>query len=646
MKRFTALLIALVVCAACMCACSSDASGFRHDIPANAESGIHVHNNEKTADYLLKDGKTSYKILMPADADANTLMAQTELNALFKEATGTEFEVVTDSDSVATDAKYISIGNTSLLQKAGLTAESSLLRNYGFHMATVDENVFLYGATGYGNLYAVYELLADIVNFEFFYTDLYRLNKGVSNIPLMKYDVTEVPDIEFRAANYGYMRESVDTQMRLRITPYEDFFMLIDGAVAHTSLNILPPDKHPEHRDFWYEKDLWQLCYTAHGNEAEYKAMVEAASVRLIQALKEYPDRNLVTITTADNGEVCECDACRASKQKYGADSAAVILFINDVRAHLDGLLATEEYKQYDRDFDILFFAYSSYEEAPSFKNEETGKYEANAGIHCADGVSVWMAPIKADFTHKMTAIENLPTREITDAWKAISDTVYLWYYSTNFKHYLVPYDSFDAMPDTYRYMKNMGAKMIFNQAQYDNTSSATGFSMLKGYLNAKLSWNVNADYARLIEDYFETCYGDAASAMSKLFNALRAHTCLLKEGELGYDGVFSVYNDYEKAAMWPKQLLLGWKEYIEEGIGVLEGMKYISPETYDKQYRQVAVERIWLDYLLIQLYSSDTSDNELNALKEEFVSDYTLSGMNKYIESHDISLLYRQWGI
>ena len=245
-----------------------------------------------------------------------------------------------------------------------------------------------------------------------------------------------------------------------------------------------------------------------------------------------------------------------------------------------------------------------------------------------------------------MTASQNLPTREQTDAWKAVSDTIYLWYYSTNFKHYLTPYDTFDAMPDTYRYMKNIDAKMIFNQAQYDNSSAETGFSMLKGYLNAKLSWNVNADYVKLIDGYFQTCYGDAAPAMYELFNALRAHTYLLKESGVGYDGVFSVYNDYEKTSMWPKQMLLGWKGYINRALAALEGIKEVSPETYEKQYRQVVIERIWLNYLLVQMYSSNTSDREVAELKSEFVSDYTLSGMNKYIESKDISVLYKQWGI
>lgn len=647
MKRFTTMLVALLCGLFFLSACSSEnKESFRHEIPAAAETGIHVHNIGETSSYLMKDGKTPYQVLVSDSADANTLMAASELNALFKESTGTEFPVVSDSPSDVPAGKYISIGNTSLLKKAGLKADSKLLGKYGFHIATVNDELFLYGTSGYGNLYAVYEFLGDILNFEFFYTDTYRLDKNIREIKLKKYDVTEVPDIEYRAANYGYMRESVDTQMRLRVTPYEDFFMLIDGKVAHTSLNILPPDKYGAHKDYWYEKDYRQLCYTAHGNKNEYSLMVEAASQRLMQALQEYPDRNLVTLTTADDGAVCECAACRESKLKYGADSAAVILFINDVRARLDDMLATDEYKRYDRDFDILFFAYSSYEEAPSSKNEETGKYEANQGIHCADGVSVWMAPIKADFTHNMTASQNLPTREQTDAWKAVSDTIYLWYYSTNFKHYLTPYDTFDAMPDTYRYMKNIDAKMIFNQAQYDNSSAATGFSMLKGYLNAKLSWNVNADYVKLIDGYFQTCYGDAAPAMYELFNALRAHTYLLKESGVGYDGVFSVYNDYEKTSMWPKQMLLGWKGYIDRALAALEGIKEVSPETYEKQYRQVVIERIWLNYLLVQMYSSNTSDREVAELKSEFVSDYTLSGMNKYIESKDISVLYKQWGI
>ena len=49
---------------------------------------------EKTGDYLLKDGNSSYKIVLPDDADADEVLAGERLQSLFKEATDTFLPIV------------------------------------------------------------------------------------------------------------------------------------------------------------------------------------------------------------------------------------------------------------------------------------------------------------------------------------------------------------------------------------------------------------------------------------------------------------------------------------------------------------------------------------------------------------------------
>lgn len=644
MKKISRIIIIILVAVFVLTGCGVSNEAFSPSVPRTTTGGVHSHKATETSGYIVKDGKTDYKILLASDADSYDVTAANELTKFFYEGTGIELETVEETAGIS--GKFIAIGDTNLKTASGLSADAEVLKKYGYRVVTKDSNIFLFGASGYGSIYAVYELLGNILDYEFFFTDTYRLNLGVREIKLMNYDITEVPDIEYRAGNYGYMRESIETQHRLRITPYEEFFMLVDGFVAHNSTTILPESKHPDHVEYWYNTNKTQLCYTAHGNTAEYALMVEASALRLIQALKEYPDRDVVTFTTQDNSDTCECSACIDKKMEYGAHSAAVILFLNDVRKKMNALLITDEYKQYNRDFDILFFAYASYLEAPATKNKTTGEYTANKGIQCEDGVAVWLAPIHADFTYNMTADENLPTREKTSAWQSVSESIYLWYYSTNFRHYLVPYDTFDAMSDTYKYVVETGAKMLFNQAQYDNSGSATGFSTLKGYLNAKLAWNVNLNMNELITEFFETCYGDAAPIMHDLFDELRVHVRMLKDEKLGYDGVFSCYNDYSRDIMWPKQVLNSWKGYINEALETIGKMKDVDPDMYSKQYFQIVNERVWINYLLVRLYSHNTSDELVSAMKQEVVDDFAYTGMNKYIESHDISELYKTWGI
>ena len=66
----------------------------------------------------MKNGATEYKILVSEEGKVTHAEAINELQLFFEEATEIKLEVVTDEEVFSANAKYLSIGDTSLLQTA------------------------------------------------------------------------------------------------------------------------------------------------------------------------------------------------------------------------------------------------------------------------------------------------------------------------------------------------------------------------------------------------------------------------------------------------------------------------------------------------------------------------------------------------
>ncbi|RAZ94203.1 hypothetical protein DK853_36365, partial [Klebsiella oxytoca] len=83
-----------------------------------------------------------------------------------------------------------------------------------------------------------------------------------------------------------------------------------------------------------------------------------------------------ITFTIEDNEEICHCEKCRELFDKYGSNSAAVIMFINAL---------ADKLKVDYPNVRLLFFAYNRTEQAPN---------TVDANTRCRDNVAVYYAPI------------------------------------------------------------------------------------------------------------------------------------------------------------------------------------------------------------------------------------------------------------
>jgi hypothetical protein len=137
----------------------------------------------------------------------------------------------------------------------------------------------------------------------------------------------------------------------------------------------LPPSTYKTSKPEWYSEPRGdQLCYTAHRNEELRAEMIDIISARIIElfSMEKYKDYNHISVSIEDNQNCCICDTCAAAKQKYGADSAVMVMFLNDVAEVVEAWMNTDAGAAYKRDFRILFFAYHATNAAPVVYDEAT----------------------------------------------------------------------------------------------------------------------------------------------------------------------------------------------------------------------------------------------------------------------------------
>lgn len=593
--------------------------------------------------YLVKEGISEYKIVIPEEAGNLINVATQEFNKFFSEATSITLPVVSEKE-IETGEKYISIGETLHLQSTDITYELSELGNDGYKIVTKGENIYLIGGSDYGSLYAVYELLSYLVDYDFFYQDCYNLKEGVTEIPLYSFELTDIPDIPTRTASDGIATSDNNNLYRMRVRPYLEDFITINGVWCHNSLQYVKDVEDASTK--WFNNDKTQLCYTAHGDEAEYEKMLAATFATLKTELMNDLEKSAVTLTMEDNFDTCTCEACNEMTSKYGAISSTIILYLNDLNQMVKDWFETEEGKPYARDLKILFFAYLGYEAAPATYNEETGKYEANNGISLDDGVYCYLCPINMDYYKGLSDKANEEYYNNLQAWTDITDgKLYLWYYSTNYYYYLAPYDNFNSMQENYRFAVEKGAKYLFDLRQHDESGFVTGWSNLKSYLNYKLAWNADADVSALTDKFFEGYFGPAAAAMREYYDQLRVLTNYnIDNNELG--GRRSLYAELVLEQYWPKDILQQWLACCDRAEEEIADLKEKNPSLYNMYHEHINGEKLSVLYLYIQCYSYNTSEDVIDAYKTEFKRIADTLNVSKVSEGQNISSLYESWGI
>ncbi|GHV00718.1 hypothetical protein FACS1894211_08700 [Clostridia bacterium] len=587
---------------------------------------------------FFENGATDYTVVVPADASGYVLFAAGELTGFLKTATGVDFSVTDDASAAySATAKYLSVGNTSLLSSALPNVDTRTFGLSQYALKTEGESVFMAGGSDYGTLYAVYGFLNIIVDFEAYAEDeIYLTPKTESKLPDVDWNIK--PSFDWRLGSRAPVWRQSTYQSRMRLQGMDDFLMSTFGSKNHNTFDLLPkeiyndPAKPETYHPEFYSTDGEQLCYS---NAGMRKELAE----RLKIAIEADPVSEIVMIGFQDVGSWCHCDACTAAHERYGTDAGVYIQACNEVADEIKAWLAAEHPER--RPLTILLFAYYTTTTPPVTKGADGVYRPIDESVVMRDNTAIWFAPIYTDYTQSWNGVANYSIGEDFRGWSAVTNQIHVWNYAANFRNYFVPFNSFNTMQDNYKFALECSAVGFLDQAIYDSFSS--GFEALRIWLESKLMWDVNESFNALVDAFFTQYYKDAAPGVRKYFDSLRSWYAYL-ENEKSISG--AIFADLDKAEYWPKNKLDQWQGYLGEAYAAIEPLKTSDPLLYKTLFLRIQKESLSIRYLLIALYGNLYSQQTLLQMKLDFKADALTHKISHISESVLISDVYVRWGI
>ncbi len=664
MKKFIVCLLSFIITFVCcgLTSCKNGTSSSEEidnteTVEKVSYQGTHDFSYTETDDYLVKDGKTEYILVYSTAKDPTKMLgvARSEFIKFFRMATGITLATRSDEGLIYDEnAKYISLGETTLSKSAGIVPDKELLGSDGVRIETKGKSIFLYGGAASGTLYAVYDFLELEFNYEFYYTDCYEIDTDVKEVTLKNYNVTDIPDIPLRSPEYGWqffttVGVTEDEQMdhyryrqpwrfnEIALPIHEEYTLNSTGKHVHNTSEYFPKRIYQAEHPKWFGTDGVQPCFTARGDDAELEAMVDEAAKKIEFSLQAYPvaknaSNNAVTFTIEDGSYHCTCEACVERTNQYGGfESALVILFMNRVAEKVDAWMALEENAAHRRDLTYLFYGYNYWNKAPVYYDEVEKKYKLIAEeLELRDNVGVYLC-VQADRNNSIYTNYNIDkVVNHFQQWSAICDNVYVWSYSTNFNSFLSPSDTFAFQnEDFYQLLAASGCKWHYNNSQYNQYGAATTFHMLKAYINSKLMWNSSLKSTDLMEKYFEAMFKESADVMYKYFEELRVHWKQMRKENV-------ITNNFDKS-LWPYGLLDKWQNMFDEAVAKVEKYKETDATLYNTILKHIDCERLFLDYGMLEMYADVLTRDQTTIIKKRAkhtIEQYGINNTNEHAKN------------
>ena len=603
-------------------------------------------NTEEVIKYteykLVDNGKSDYKIVLPDEPTYDEEMAAWEVEALFEEATSIKLSTVSESEvSYSDTAKWIVLGDTKYTENTDVDVEA--IPSDGFTVKTVGSNLFVLGNSA-GVVYGVYEFFEKAFGFEYYVRDVYALNKNVKELYMPKLNISDAPDIAFRADAWE-AEESDHGRYRARIRPFNQAFMSEGMYHIHNTFEWLPKETYESSHPKWYSDDGTKLCYTAHGDDNEL-AVMQAIVLKKFKDQVDYffgkgDYRKAISFTQRDSttSTWCSCSTCMEDKRTYGAASSSIIKFLNPIAKEFKTWLA-ENYPGHD--VDIVFFAYQASEQPP-IKQENGKLVAADPSLVLEDNLAVWIAPIFGDYIRSINDVRNHNMYNLFKNWSVVAKQFFVWCYDTNFKNYLMWYDTFNALPDLYEYLGEFKVKYMFNQGQIHSHSNFTGFDILKVALNYKLMWDADTDVEAFTDRFFKAWFGDAAQDMRTYYDSFISWSKKIKF-EQAYSG--NIYFEGYTRQHYPFDELNEWLSNIENAYKSIEALKTTDSKQYKNLYERINAESIAVRYALISLHSTMYNPEKVLSMKQSFKTDANSLDFGRFSEGSAMSSLYTTWGV
>ena len=523
---------------------------------------------------IFKNGKSRYVIAVAAEASVSELTAAKELQHYIEEAGGVTLPIVNTCPS----GHYISVGYNNLAQAAfGDPAPEA--DDETVFCRTKDGNLYLYGGSVRGTIYAVYTFLERNLGIRW-YTPEFTKVPATERLDLPEEDFVQSPAVRFRFVQYhNAMRDEAwmahnknNTTQETARNPYGG----ISGYWGiHTSDYFIPAGEyfntHPEYfcmRDG--KRTPGQLCLS---NPEVLRICIE----KMKKVMAANPDYWVYDMSQNDNPFFCECPECHALEERYGGHSGIFVWFVNQV---------ADAVRDQFPDKYIGTFAYWYTRQAPKH-------------IVPRDNVLIRLCNIECDFSHPIATHEsNRSFMNDLEEWSRIAKNLYIWDYVVNFHQYLAPFPNFGVLADNIKTFRDHNALGIQEEAQYQTDGGE--FAEMKSWVLARLLWDPHQDTDALVREFISDFYGAAAPQVQEYFELCRS---LVKDDTFmpcGFNAQHPIYTDDFIDKAWT---------ILEKGKPLVEGDRELA-----RRYDRVRLQILYLKEM------RNPEESKTNGVKDEFL--------------------------
>jgi len=477
-------------------------------LAANRKSGHSIR--------LVENRKSGHSIIIPAESGEAGRFAAEELAKYLYAISGARLSI--SDDTLPPRDKEICIGRTN---RKG-TPDGSDLQHDGYRLLSSGDNVFILGQNARGNLYGVYGLLEHKLGCRFFAPGVEHLPKR-EVLQLDSLDEKHVSPFEYREAfwhtcfdpdmtmKYGYNGLTYELDARYAdggrhkpLQPRHGGGITYHGFV-HTFKVYLPhAEWYPTHPEYYalvdgkrMDAEDAQLCLT---NPDVLALIIE----RLRANIRTHPDATIFSLSQNDAMHPCTCPSCAAIDEEEGSHSGSLLRFVN---ACADAV--AEEYPHVL--IDTLAYLYTR--KAPNKTRP-------------APNVCVRLCSIECCYAHPISECRDVGLafagtvpgqtsfKEDLEAWSAICDRLFIWDYTTNYRHYLAPMPNLRVLGRNMRFFAKNHVTGVFEQGNGESVSGE--FGELRAWLLGKLMWNPALDTDTAMDEFLHGYYGLSAGPIRR----------------------------------------------------------------------------------------------------------------------------------
>ena len=445
--------------------------------------GQAVRNNTIT---IAQNSTANAVIVVAADASEPERHAADELAGFLRQISGAEFRIE-QPPARGKSRLLVGPGAAKLVDADfstdGLGSDGIVIRNLG-------DDLILAGGHPRGTLYAVYTFLEDMLGCRWWSSEVSTIPKKSTVVVRGQY-VSRSPALEYREP-YWFDAFDADWAVRNKANGQRPGLDAKRGGkhiyegFVHTFNRLIPPDKYFKEHPEWFSEiegkrtfTRAQLCLT---NEQMYQELLK----NLKTQLRNNPAATIASVSQNDWRGNCQCSKCAAIEKAEGSPAGLTLRFVNSVAEDIE-----DEFPNVA----ISTLAYQYTRKPPTITKPR-------------HNVIVRLCSIECSFSKPLSDERNKEFRDDIVGWSKICDRLYIWDYTTNFRHHVMPHPNLRVLGPNVKFFVDHSVKGIFEQGAY--TTNGAEMAELRAWVLAKLLWDPNRDGQELIDEFIAGYYGPA----------------------------------------------------------------------------------------------------------------------------------------